>query len=282
MADQSCSTFEIAPRIIIGRNAPLFLIAGPCVIESADHALRMAETLKAVAERNRVPLIYKSSFDKANRTSIESFRGPGLDEGLRVLERVRNETGLPVLSDVHDARQVDAAAEVLDVIQIPAFLCRQTDLLTAAGRSGKAVNVKKGQFASPADMSQVLAKIRSTGNTRILLTERGTTFGYRDLVVDFRSLVVMRSLGVPVVFDATHSVQRISAEGVRSGGDRRMAPPLARAAVAVGVDGLFLEVHDDPDRAPCDGPNMISPDVLEGLLRTVNRIRAAVGEPALP
>jgi 2-dehydro-3-deoxyphosphooctonate aldolase (KDO 8-P synthase) len=243
----------------------------------------MAERLQAIAARFGVPLVYKSSYDKANRSAVGSYRGPGLVEGLRILQRVKEATGLPVLSDVHDVAEVAAAAEVLDVLQVPAFLCRQTDLLLACGRTGKPVNVKKGQFLAPGDMGNVADKIRSTGNDDVLLTERGTSFGYHNLVVDFRGLVIMRGFGCPVVFDATHSVQLPGGAGTRSGGERQYVPPLARAAVAVGVDALFMEIHEDPDRTLpdgrplSDGPNMLRLDDLPRLLDEVRAIRAAVG-----
>jgi 2-dehydro-3-deoxyphosphooctonate aldolase (KDO 8-P synthase) len=243
----------------------------------------MAERLQAITVRAGIPLVYKSSYDKANRSAVGSYRGPGLAEGLRILRRVKEVTGLPVLSDVHDVSEVAPAAEVLDVLQVPAFLCRQTDLLVACGRTGKPVNVKKGQFLAPADMGNVAEKIRSTGNGDVLLTERGTSFGYHNLVVDFRGLVIMRAMGHPVVFDATHSVQLPGGAGTRSSGERQYVPPLARAAVAVGVDALFMEIHEDPDRALpdgrplSDGPNMLRLDDLPRLLDEVRAIRVAVG-----
>jgi 2-dehydro-3-deoxyphosphooctonate aldolase (KDO 8-P synthase) len=273
---------QVGP-ITIGGGSPLVLIGGPCAIESEKHALMTAERLAAIAADRRVPFIYKSSYDKANRSSLEGYRGPGLTEGLRILRRVRETVGVPVLSDVHQVEEVAPAAEVLDVLQIPAFLCRQTDLILAAARTGKVVNVKKGQFLAPQDMQNVVAKIRSTGNEAILLTERGTSFGYHNLVVDMRGLVQLRGLGVPVVFDATHSVQLPGAAGNRSGGERRYVPALARAAVAVGVDALFMEMHEDPDRTLpdgrplSDGPNMLRIDDLPALLDVVSAIRAATG-----
>lgn len=266
--------------VAVGGGAPLALIAGPCVIESEDLVLRVAEGLSDLCGRLGIPLIFKSSYDKANRTSLESFRGPGLEEGLRVLERVRAETGLPVLSDVHSADQARAAGEVLDCLQIPAFLCRQTDLLLAAGATGKPMNVKKGQFLAPEDMEAAARKALAGGAAGVLLTERGTSFGYRYLVVDFQGLERMKRLGWPVVFDATHSVQQPGALCGRSGGDRSAVPALARAAAAVGVDALFLEVHPDPDRALCDGPNSVALGELEPLLRTVvalDRVRREAG-----
>jgi 2-dehydro-3-deoxyphosphooctonate aldolase (KDO 8-P synthase) len=250
-------------------NRPFF-IAGPCVIESEKHCLKMAERLAGIAEALRIDLIFKASYDKANRTSVNSYRGPGMREGLRILAKVKPATGLPVLSDVHESAQVGPAAEVCDVLQIPAFLCRQTDLVVAAASTGRAVNLKKGSFMSPAEMRHVLAKAAGTGNRKILLTERGTCFGYNNLVVDFRSLIIMRALGQPVVFDATHSVQKPGGGGDRSEGEARFVPGLARAAAAVGVDGFFFEVHDHPERALSDGPNALPlkefPQVVEQVL----------------
>jgi 2-dehydro-3-deoxyphosphooctonate aldolase (KDO 8-P synthase) len=262
--------------VTFGGGARLALIAGPCVIESRDHALRHAERLRAICARAEVPLVFKSSYDKANRTSIDGFRGPGLDAGLQVLAEVRTELGLPVLTDVHDREQAAAAGEVVDCLQIPAFLCRQTDLLLAAAATGKTVNVKKGQFLAPEDMRNVVAKITGTGHREVLITERGACFGYHALVVDFAGFPVMRALGQPLVFDATHSVQRPGGQGKSTGGDRTKVPYLARAAVACGVDGLFMEVHEDPDRAPSDGPNMLAMETLPGLLAELARIEQAV------
>jgi 2-dehydro-3-deoxyphosphooctonate aldolase (KDO 8-P synthase) len=242
---------------VIGQG-DLVMIAGPCVIETVDATLTIAHTLKNYARELNLPLIFKASYDKANRTSVNSFRGPGLAQGLEILARVKAEVGLPVLSDVHQVSDVAIAAEVLDVLQIPAFLCRQTDLLVAAGQTGKAVNLKKGQFMAPWDMGQAVDKVVSTGNRRVLLTERGAMFGYNNLVVDFRSLAIMRSLGCPVVLDVTHSVQLPGGQGNCSGGQREYIPLLARAGVAAGVDALFMEVHPDPDCALCDGPNSLS------------------------
>ncbi|MFN3561035.1 MAG: 3-deoxy-8-phosphooctulonate synthase, partial [Chloroherpetonaceae bacterium] len=248
---------RITETLTIGDQQPLALIAGPCVIESESFTLKMAESIAAICQRLHVPLIFKSSFDKANRSSVHGFRGGGMEEGLKILEKVRKEVGVPVLTDIHESYQAKPVAEVVDVLQIPAFLCRQTDLLLAAAETGKAVNVKKGQFLSPPEMKNVAKKLEAGGATNILLTERGTTFGYNNLVVDFRSLPQMRALGYPVVFDATHSVQMPGGLGEKSGGDRRYAPILARAAVAVGCDALFMEVHEHPDTAPSDGANMI-------------------------
>lgn len=269
--------------ITIGGGAPLVLIGGPCAIENEEHAVMVAQRLKAITTVAGLPFIYKSSYDKANRSSINSYRGPGLKEGLRILRRVKEATGLPVLSDVHDVAEVGPAAEVLDVLQVPAFLCRQTDLLLACGRTGKPVNVKKGQFVAPRDMGNAVEKILSTGNTGITLTERGTSFGYNNLVVDYRGLAIMRELGYPVVFDATHSVQLPGGLGNRSGGERQYVPLLARAAVAVGVDALFMEMHEDPDRTLpdgrplSDGPNMLRLDDLPRLLGEIQAIRAGLG-----
>ncbi|MCI0546417.1 MAG: 3-deoxy-8-phosphooctulonate synthase [Candidatus Rokubacteria bacterium] len=268
--------------ITIGGGAPLALIGGPCAIESEGHALMVAERLQVVTAAAQVPFIYKSSYDKANRSSVHSYRGPGLKEGLRILRRVKEVIGLPVLSDVHDVAEVEPAADVLDVLQVPAFLCRQTDLVVACGRTGKPVNVKKGQFVAPRDMANVVDKLRSTGNEAILLTERGTSFGYNNLVVDFRSLQIMRGLGYPVIFDATHSVQLPGGAGDRSGGERQYVAALARAAVAAGIDALFMEIHEDPDRTLpdgrplSDGPNMLRLDDLPALLGEIRAIRAAL------
>ena len=262
--------------LVLGQEHPLFVIAGPCVIENETLCLRVAERLQIITSALGIPFIFKSSYDKANRTSGASFRGLGLDEGLRILRKVNEEIGVPVLSDVHSIEEVQPAAEVLDVLQIPAFLCRQTDLVLAAMRTGKVVNIKKGQFLAPWDMKQVVDKATSTGSHRILLTERGSCFGYNNLVSDFRSLPIMRQWGYPVVFDATHSVQLPGGAGNASSGQREFVAPLARAAVAVGCDGLFMEVHPDPDRAPSDGPNMVPLDQVEDLLRQLVRIRETV------
>ncbi|HEV8701214.1 MAG TPA: 3-deoxy-8-phosphooctulonate synthase [Candidatus Polarisedimenticolia bacterium] len=266
----------IAPDLAIGGGAPLAFIAGPCVIESERHVLAMARALAGAAAEAGVPFIFKSSFDKANRSSAESFRGPGLREGLRILMRVKSEVAVPVLSDIHEPGQAEAAAEVLDILQIPAFLCRQTDLLTAAGRTGRPVNIKKGQFLSPWEMQNAVDKVRSAGNERVLVTERGSSFGYQNLVVDFRSLAVMKEIGCPVIMDATHSVQHPGGLGDRSGGDARFIPFLARAAAAVGIDALFCEVHDDPGAAKSDGPNSLPLDAVVPLLRQVIAIDAVV------
>ena len=268
--------------VTIGGGAPLALIGGPCAIENEKHALMTAERLIGIAADKKIGFIYKSSYDKANRSSVRSYRGPGLAEGLRILKKVRDTLRVPVLSDVHDISEIAPAAEVLDVLQIPAFLCRQTDLILAAGRTGKPVNVKKGQFVAPRDMRNVVDKVLSTGNRAVLLTERGTTFGYNNLVVDMRGLSDMRALGVPVVFDATHSVQLPGGAGDRSGGERGYVPALARAAVAAGIDALFMEMHEDPDRTMpdgqplSDGPNMLRIDDLPVLLDQLLGIERAV------
>jgi 2-dehydro-3-deoxyphosphooctonate aldolase (KDO 8-P synthase) len=261
---------------VCGSGHPLLWILGPCVIESHDLTLRIADTLRDLAERLRLPLIFKASFDKANRTSGKSFRGPGLHEGLKTLEAVKRQTGLPLTTDVHEVQQVTAVAEVCDLLQVPAFLARQTDLILAAGRTGRAVNVKKGQFMAPWDMRHVVTKMGEVDNRRLLLTERGATFGYNTLVSDMRSIPWMQDLGCPVIFDATHSVQMPGGAGDRSGGDRRMVPHLARAAVACGCDGLFMETHPRPDEALSDGPNMVPLDQLPDLVRCCLRLREAL------
>lgn len=253
----------------IGGAGKLAIIAGPCVIESEKHARFMAERLMRIVSDQGLPFIFKSSYDKANRSSAGGFRGPGLKEGLRILEDIKEDLGVPVLSDVHSEEEIGPAAEVLDVLQIPAFLCRQTSFLVAAGKSGKPVNIKKGQFLAPWDMKGAIEKVASTGNQDIVVTERGVTFGYNNLVSDMRSLPIMRSFGYPVVFDATHSVQLPGGKGTSSGGDREMARVLARSAVAAGVDGVFMEVHDNPDAALCDGPNMLALASMTGLLETL-------------
>ncbi|MCC7296208.1 MAG: 3-deoxy-8-phosphooctulonate synthase [Acidobacteria bacterium] len=259
--------------------AGLFLIAGPCVIESRAKTIALARKLAAVAARLDFPLLFKASYEKANRTSLRSFRGPGLRAGLEILRAVKETAGIPVLSDVHEPAQAVPAAEVLDVLQIPAFLCRQTDLVLAVARTGKPVNVKKGQFLAPGDMMHVVEKILSTGNARIMLTERGTCFGYHDLVVDMRSIADMKRLGFPVVIDASHGVQKPGGAGGASGGERRFIPALARAAVAAGADGVFLEVHDDPARARSDKDNAWPIDEVEALMNVLLRVYGALGEP---
>jgi len=259
-------------NIEIGAGRPLAVIAGPCVIESRESALRHASLLKAAADRVGVPYIFKSSYDKANRSSVDSYRGPGLAKGLEILAEVKAKTGVPILTDVHEREQVASVKEVADVLQIPAFLCRQTDFVVAVARSGKVVNIKKGQFLAPWDVGNIVDKILSVNNDQILLTERGASFGYNNLVSDMRSLVVMRELGSPVVFDATHSLQLPGGLGKASGGERKYIGPLARAGVAVGVDALFMEVHEDPDRALSDGPNSLPLQEFEGVLRIVKEI----------
>jgi 2-dehydro-3-deoxyphosphooctonate aldolase (KDO 8-P synthase) len=256
----------------IGAGQPLAVIAGPCVIESQESALRHASLLKEAADRAGVPYIFKSSYDKANRSSATSFRGPGLETGLEILAEIKRKVGVPILTDVHESTQVTAVKQVADVLQIPAFLCRQTDFVVAVANSGKVVNVKKGQFLAPWDIGNVVDKILSTGNDRVLLTERGVSFGYNNLVSDMRSLVWMRELGHPVIFDATHSLQLPGGLGHASGGERKYIPALARAAVAVGVDALFMEVHEDPDQALSDGPNSLRLNDFEKLIRAVKQI----------
>jgi 2-dehydro-3-deoxyphosphooctonate aldolase (KDO 8-P synthase) len=264
--------------ITVGSNHPLLFILGPCVIESRDHALLIAEQLKIIAERLKIPVVFKASYDKANRSSGKSFRGVGLEAGLKILETIKQQFALPVTSDIHDVGQCRPAAEVLDILQIPAFLARQTDLIEAAGRTGRVVNVKKGQFMAPWDLKNVVAKLAEIGNTHVILTERGTTFGYGLLVNDMRSIPWMQETGSPVIFDATHSVQTPGALGDRTGGDRKMVPTLAQAAVAAGCNGLFLETHPNPDQAPSDGPNMIPLGELESLLKRCLRLREALTE----
>lgn len=263
-------------NVRIGAGRPLALVAGPCVIESEQATIRQAERLMTICNALAMPLIFKASFDKANRTSLTAYRGPGLREGLAILRKVKESLGLPVLSDIHSIEQVAPAAEVLDVLQIPAFLCRQTDLLVAAAASGRVINVKKGQFLAPWDMKNVAAKIAASGNENIILTERGASFGYNNLVVDMRSFPVMRASGYPVIFDATHSVQLPGGQGDCSGGQREFVEYLSRAAVAAGVDGVFMEVHEEPDKALCDGPNSLSLNDLPPLLKTLKAIDTLV------
>jgi 2-dehydro-3-deoxyphosphooctonate aldolase (KDO 8-P synthase) len=253
-------------NITFANNKPISIIAGPCQLESRDHAFMMAESLKTLCGKLGIGLIYKSSFDKANRTSLKGTRGMGLEKSLAVFEALRKDLSLPVLTDVHDAGQCAELASVVDVLQIPAFLCRQTDLLVAAAKTGRVVNIKKGQFLAPWDMKNVAAKVTESGNPNVLLTERGASFGYNTLVSDMRSLPIMAETGLPVIFDATHSVQQPGGQGTSSGGDRKMVPVLAQAAVAVGVAGLFIETHQDPDNAPSDGPNMVKLQDMEALL----------------
>ncbi|RLB26095.1 MAG: 3-deoxy-8-phosphooctulonate synthase [Deltaproteobacteria bacterium] len=263
-------------NVSVSRDGSLFVIAGPCVVENRELTLEVAHFLKNTAEQLDIPIIFKSSYDKANRTSLTSFRGPGLEDGLEILSLVKKDIGLPVLSDVHLPDQVKKASSVLDALQIPAFLCRQTDLLLEAARTGLPINIKKGQFLSPMEMGQVTQKVTSAGNHKILLTERGTTFGYNNLVVDMRSLHIMGQLGFPVVFDATHSVQLPGQGGTQSGGQRELAPVLARAAVAAGADGIFMEVHPDPDSALCDGPNSLPLEQVKPLLIKLKAVHKAI------
>ena len=256
----------------------LFLIAGPCIVESEAHALKMAHAIRSITGRIGVPYIFKASYDKANRTSINAYRGPGIDEALRILGRVRNDAGVAVLTDVHEVSQIRAAADVADVLQIPAFLSRQTDLIVEAARSGRVVNIKKGQFLSPNDMKNAIEKATSQGNERVMITERGTTFGYNNLVVDFRGLPIMRGFGYPVVYDVTHSLQRPGGLGTSTGGDSQLIEYMARAGVACGVDGVFMEVHDNPAAALSDGPNSLPLERLEPLLEKLNAIHELVRE----
>ncbi len=262
----------------VGAGRPFVFIAGPCVIENREHALRHAAALAAITTRVGVPFIYKSSFDKANRTSLSAYRGPGMEKGLEILRAVQREVGVPVLTDVHTTEQIAPAAEVVDVLQTPAFLCRQTDFLLQAAASGKPVNVKKGQFLAPWDMGPVLDKLASTGNRQLMVTERGASFGYNNLVADMRALPVLAGFGYPVIYDAGHSVQMPGGQGTRSGGQREFIRPLARAAVAAGVDGVFLEVHEAPEQALSDGPNSYRLDAVEELLRELKRIDAVTKE----
>jgi 2-dehydro-3-deoxyphosphooctonate aldolase (KDO 8-P synthase) len=264
--------FEIVPGITVGGDSPLLVLAGPCVAESLEICREVAGTAKEICESLGINYIFKASFDKANRTSIDAFRGPGEHDGLAILQAIKDEFGVPIVTDIHEPNQCAEVAEVADVLQIPAFLCRQTDLLLAAGATQKTINVKKGQFLAPEDMAAVVRKIESTGNRRIMLTERGTTFGYHNLAVDMRSLVIMRNLGCPVVFDATHSVQLPGGNGTSSGGNREFVPPLARAAAAVGIDALFMEVHPDPDHALSDGANSLRLCDLRALLTKIKQL----------
>ncbi|MCX5704789.1 MAG: 3-deoxy-8-phosphooctulonate synthase [Candidatus Omnitrophica bacterium] len=263
-------------NVKIGERNPLVLIAGPCAIESESHSLQIGRAIKEIAAKLHIPYIFKSSFDKANRMSIESYRGPGIKKGLEVLKKVKQKLKVPILTDIHCSKEINEVAKVADIIQIPAFLCRQTDIVVAAARTGKVVNIKKGQFLAPWDILPIIKKIESTGNRRILLTERGASFGYNNLVTDFRALKIMRDFGYPVIYDATHSIQTPGGKGGSSGGERQFVEGLSRAAVAFGCDGLFLEVHQDPDKAPCDGPNMIDLMQLDELLQQVKKIEAAL------
>ena len=271
--DGAVAKVRVGSVEIGGGGIPVF-IAGPCVIEDRDSTVRAAEALADICSKLHIPFVFKASFDKANRTSLEAYRGPGLEQGLEVLAAVRQEVGVPVTSDVHSPEQIAAVSQVLDLIQIPAFLCRQTDLLTAAARTGKPVNIKKGQFLAPWDVKGIAGKVN--GGKNLLITERGTTFGYNNLVVDFRAFPIIRELGIPVIHDATHSLQLPGGLGSSSGGLRQYVPHLCRAAVACGVDGIFMEVHPDPDRAPCDGPNMWPLDQLPGLLKQLVSIHQSL------
>jgi 2-dehydro-3-deoxyphosphooctonate aldolase (KDO 8-P synthase) len=272
---------RVAPGVVVGGKLPV-LIMGPCVIESEAHALKMAKAVKAMGKRFGFPVVFKASYDKANRTSGGSFRGFGMNEGLRILAAVKKATGLPVTTDVHESSQVAAVAKVVDLLQVPAFLCRQTDLVEACARSGRAASIKKGQFLAPWDCANIVKKFRAAGGRDLILIERGSTFGYNALVVDFRGLPQMRELGVPVIFDGTHSVQSPGGMGERSGGDGRFAPPLIRAAMAVGCEGIFMEVHDDPGKAPSDGPNMIPLHELPAVLGDLRTLHRALGRPLPP
>ncbi len=265
-------------NIVVGHGCPLVLISGPCVIEDYDTTFEIAASLRDITQKLDIPFIFKASYDKANRTSLHSYRGPGMEAGLEMLDRIKRSLGIRILSDVHRMAEIEAAAEVLDVIQIPAFLCRQTDFVISVAKTGKPVNIKKGQFLAPWDMSNVVEKLSSAGNHRLLLTDRGTMFGYNNLVADFRGIKIMQDAGCPVIFDATHSVQLPGGSGTSSGGQREFAPILARAAVAAGADGVFMEVHKDPDKALCDGPNSLRLDTLETLLSQLKAIRAVSGE----
>jgi 2-dehydro-3-deoxyphosphooctonate aldolase (KDO 8-P synthase) len=272
----SISSPDNKKPIQVGPGQPLLLIAGPCVLESEELAREVAAALKEMAGRLSISLVFKSSFDKANRTALDSYRGPGMEKGLQILADIRQDFNVPVISDIHETRQVREAGQVLDILQIPAFLCRQTDLLVAAARSGKAINLKKGQFVAPWDMANAVNKIWAFGNKNLMLCERGFSLGYNNLVVDIRALPVMRSLGCPVIFDATHSVQLPGGAGKSSGGQREFIAPLARAAVAAGLDGIFMEVHPRPEKALCDGPNSMPLEKIEALLKLLVKIHAVV------
>jgi 2-dehydro-3-deoxyphosphooctonate aldolase (KDO 8-P synthase) len=271
----SITPVTIAPNVTIGGNQPVFIM-GPCAIESRDHCLFMADAVKQRADKFNIPVIFKASFDKANRTSLESYRGPGLEEGLAILQAAKDATGLPITSDVHTPDQVPSAAEVLDLIQIPAFLCRQTDFIVATAQSDKPVSIKKGQFLAPWDMQHVVNKYHGAGGTKLVLIERGSSFGYNNLVSDMRSLPIMRAMGVPVIYDGTHSVQMPGGQGKTSGGNGHLAPALMRAAMAVGCDGIFMEVHDNPSQAKSDGPNMVPLEKLDDILRQLLAIKNAL------
>ncbi|PID78303.1 MAG: 3-deoxy-8-phosphooctulonate synthase [Deltaproteobacteria bacterium] len=264
--------------INILKKQKLFIIAGPCVIESREILFLIASKLKEIKEKENIEIIFKASFDKANRTSIKSFRGPGKYEGLKYLEEIKNRFSLPVISDIHLPQEADIVKDVLDIIQIPAFLCRQTDLIAAASRTGLTINIKKGQFLAPWDVKNIIEKAKASGNDKIIITERGSSFGYNNLVVDFRGIPIIKKMGVPVVFDATHSVQIPGGYGESSSGERDMAPVLARSAVAAGADGVFMEIHPDPDNALCDGPNSIYLSKVESIIKTLIKIKEAVNE----
>ena len=266
---------QLTQNIEVGPNLPFALLAGPCVIESEEIVLRIAEKVKKITESLGIPYVFKASWDKANRTSVSSYRGPGLEEGLRILEKVKKDLELPLVTDIHESSQAQPVSEVVDILQIPAFLCRQTDLLVAAAKTGKTVNVKKAQFLAPWDMAHVVKKLEESGAKNILLTERGTSFGYNTLVVDMRSLLQMAEHGYPIVFDATHSVQMPGGKGSTSGGNREYVEPLAKAAAAIGVQAFFMEVHENPEKALSDGPNMVYLDKLEGVLKRIKAIDEA-------
>lgn len=263
-------------NIEIGHGSPLVLISGPCVIENYDTTFGIAQFLKKLSENLNIPLIFKASYDKANRTSIKSFRGPGIDKGLEILNLIKTELDIPILSDVHRISEIEKAVKVLDIIQIPAFLCRQTDFILEVAKTNKPVNIKKGQFLAPWDVLHIVEKIKSTGNEQVLITERGTMFGYNNLVVDFRGIKIMQDTGWPVIFDVTHSIQLPGGAGTSSGGQREFAPILANAAVAAGVDGVFMEVHSEPDKALCDGPNSLKLDTLNEMISVLKAIREAI------
>lgn len=269
-------TIEITPSVAFGGNRPPLFIAGPCVIEGLNHALKMARTLAGIRDEMGIQLVYKSSFDKANRSSIESFRGPGVEKGMEVLRAVKEETGLPLLTDIHEPWQAEPVGAVVDILQIPAFLCRQTDLIAAAARTGRSVGVKKGQFLSPEETKNILEKGHEVGNDKVFITERGTSFGYQNLVVDMRAFPIVRSLGAPVVYDITHSMQRPGGEGKQTGGTPQFARPLARAAAAAGADGFFMEVHDNPPAALSDRTTQIVPDHARAIIEDVLRLREAL------
>ncbi|MBF0224844.1 MAG: 3-deoxy-8-phosphooctulonate synthase [Desulfobacterales bacterium] len=263
-------------NILIGKGNPLAIISGPCVIENFEITFEIAQFLKNLTTELELPFIFKASFDKANRSSISSYRGPGIIEGLKILKSIKDILNIPIISDVHRISEIDPASEVLDVIQIPAFLCRQTDILVAAGQTKKPINIKKGQFIAPWDVTNIIDKVTSTGNKNIVITERGSMFGYNNLVVDFRSINIIQNIGYPVIFDATHSVQLPGGQGTCSGGQREFAPILAQAAVAAGADGIFMEVHTDPDKALCDGPNSLKLDELKSILKKLKAIKSVV------